>query len=244
MKADILIFLLVFITPNLNFANYDLFCYASYTSSRPLDGQVTQVDCLKKNEIGQFGRPVFNFGVRMNLKGIGGSLNPTKQWGTLLNDQCTDGATVVNTCQEKQACKMVASPRTFGGDSCPGVRKLATIEHRCRPRFFKRKVICQGQTIKLKCPRGKRLAIFSAEFGRSQKHKVLECPLPPDLVNKPVKYCQASFATETVLKLCHGERRCVIPASTDTFGNPCQQDVNMYLRVEFTCGKYHYIFHQ
>ncbi|KAG1699384.1 LIM domain-containing protein unc-97 [Nymphon striatum] len=33
MKADILIFLLVFITPNLNFANYDSFCYGGRLES-------------------------------------------------------------------------------------------------------------------------------------------------------------------------------------------------------------------
>lgn len=105
--------------------------------------------------------------------------------------------------------------------------------------YFKRKIICEGQTIKLKCPRGKRLAIFSAQFGRTQKDKVLECPLPEEMKFKVIKDCQASYATETVLKMCHGQKRCSIPATTGTFGDPCLvQNLNLYLRVEFTCGAY------
>lgn len=49
--------------------------------------------------------------------------------------------------------------------------------------------------------------------------------------------CLVSFATETVMQLCHGRRRCTISADTQTFGNPCRPDSRMYLKTVYTCGK-------
>lgn len=49
--------------------------------------------------------------------------------------------------------------------------------------------------------------------------------------------CLVSFATETVMQLCHGRRRCNISADTQTFGNPCRPDSRMYLKTVYTCGK-------
>lgn len=50
--------------------------------------------------------------------------------------------------------------------------------------------------------------------------------------------CQVPFATETVMQLCHGRRRCTISADTETFGNPCRPDSRMYLKTVYTCGKF------
>lgn len=49
--------------------------------------------------------------------------------------------------------------------------------------------------------------------------------------------CLVSFATETVMQLCHGRRRCTISADTQTFGNPCRPDSRMYLKTVYTCGE-------
>lgn len=53
--------------------------------------------------------------------------------------------------------------------------------------------------------------------------------------------CQVPFATETVMQLCHGRRRCTISADTQTFGNPCRPDSRMYLKTVYTCGKFDFI---
>lgn len=50
--------------------------------------------------------------------------------------------------------------------------------------------------------------------------------------------CLVSFATETVMQLCHGRRRCTISADTTTFGNPCRPDSRMYLKTVYTCGEF------
>lgn len=49
--------------------------------------------------------------------------------------------------------------------------------------------------------------------------------------------CLASFATETVMQICHGRRRCNLAADANTFGTPCQPNSRMYLKVVYTCGK-------
>lgn len=49
--------------------------------------------------------------------------------------------------------------------------------------------------------------------------------------------CLVSYATETVINLCHGKRSCEVSADTGTFGSPCRPDSRMYLKVVYTCGK-------
>ncbi|KAF4520095.1 hypothetical protein B566_EDAN010324 [Ephemera danica] len=41
--------------------------------------------------------------------------------------------TVVEACQKKRSCKFHTSPKTFGGDPCPGVRKYVEVAYKCRP---------------------------------------------------------------------------------------------------------------
>jgi hypothetical protein len=49
--------------------------------------------------------------------------------------------------------------------------------------------------------------------------------------------CLASYATETVMQLCHGQRKCNLLADSNTFGKPCKPESRMYLKVVYTCGK-------
>lgn len=50
--------------------------------------------------------------------------------------------------------------------------------------------------------------------------------------------CLASYATETVMQICHGRRRCSLTADSSTFGRPCKSDTKVYLKVVYTCGKF------
>lgn len=50
--------------------------------------------------------------------------------------------------------------------------------------------------------------------------------------------CLVSYATETVMQICHGRRRCSVTADAGTFGRPCKTDVRMYLKVVYTCSEY------
>lgn len=58
-----------------------------------------------------------------------------------------------------------------------------------------------------------------------------------------IKACLVSYATETVMHICHGKRNCEISADAATFGNPCRNESRMYLKVVYTCGKSHYKNH-
>lgn len=51
--------------------------------------------------------------------------------------------------------------------------------------------------------------------------------------------CLASYATETVMQYCHGRRKCSLTADQKTFGKPCLKESRMYLKVVYTCGKFH-----
>lgn len=51
--------------------------------------------------------------------------------------------------------------------------------------------------------------------------------------------CLVSYATETVMQICHGKRNCTLSADAATFGNPCKYpSTRMYLKVVFTCGEF------
>lgn len=49
--------------------------------------------------------------------------------------------------------------------------------------------------------------------------------------------CPASYTTETVMRICHGQRKCSLTADSATFGKPCKPETRMYLKVVYTCGE-------
>lgn len=54
----------------------------------------------------------------------------------LLSFQYSLLQTVVETCQKKRRCRFLSSPKTFGGDPCPGHRKFIEVAYKCRPSKF------------------------------------------------------------------------------------------------------------
>ncbi|XP_032689135.1 uncharacterized protein LOC116852673 isoform X1 [Odontomachus brunneus] len=139
--------------------------------------------------------------------------------------------TVVEVCQKKRQCKFNTSPNTFQGDPCPGLRKYIEVAYKCRPYEFRSKVACENDVINLVCHPGQRVAIFSASFGRTE-YESLQCPQPRGVKEET---CMINFATETVMHLCHGKRRCSVVANSTTFGEPCRPDSRTYLKVVYTC---------
>ncbi|XP_021964709.2 protein eva-1 isoform X7 [Folsomia candida] len=139
--------------------------------------------------------------------------------------------TVVGLCQKKTSCKFQTSPRTFGGDPCPGARKYMETVYKCRPTEFKSVIGCETEVVQLRCNRSSRLAIYSANYGRTEYESV-QCPQSKGV---PEESCLSSFATETVMQMCHGKRRCALSVDPATFGTPCKPESSMYLKVIFTC---------
>lgn len=56
--------------------------------------------------------------------------------------------------------------------------------------------------------------------------------------------CQQLYATETVMHICHGRRRCEITARTDIFGKPCQYITPQQLKIVYTCSKHYRLFEE
>uniref|UniRef100_A0A182T7J9 SUEL-type lectin domain-containing protein n=1 Tax=Anopheles maculatus TaxID=74869 RepID=A0A182T7J9_9DIPT len=85
--------------------------------------------------------------------------------------------TVVEACQKKRHCKFLASPKTFGGDPCPGQRKFVEVAYKCRPYEFRSKIACENDVIQLICNPYSRIAIYSANYGRTE-YESLQCAQP------------------------------------------------------------------
>ncbi|KAM8707442.1 hypothetical protein ACLKA7_011516 [Drosophila subpalustris] len=165
--------------------------------------------------------------------------------------------TVVEACQKKKHCKFHGSPQFHGlgasgvGDSsgtssyhsstassnaissdpCPKRRKIVEVAYKCRPYEFRSKVACHNDVAQLECNPYSRIAVYSASFGRTE-YESIQCPQPQGVREET---CLASFATETVMQICHGRRRCNLAADANTFGTPCQPNSRMYLKVVYTC---------
>ncbi|XP_050516837.1 protein eva-1 homolog C [Diabrotica virgifera virgifera] len=139
--------------------------------------------------------------------------------------------TVVEACQKKRQCKFQTSPKTFGGDPCPEVRKYVEVAYKCRPYEFRSQVACQNNRIQLKCNPNSRVAVYSASYGRTE-YESIQYPQPQGV---PEETCLVSYATEIVMQLCHGKRNCDLSADTRTFGSPCKPESRMYLKVVYTC---------
>ncbi|XP_023036025.1 uncharacterized protein LOC6650954 isoform X1 [Drosophila willistoni] len=165
--------------------------------------------------------------------------------------------TVVEACQKKKHCKFHGSPQFYGlgasgvGDSsgtssyhsstassnaisndpCPKRRKIVEVAYKCRPYEFRSKVACTNDVAQLECNPYSRIAVYSASFGRTE-YESIQCPQPQGVREET---CLASYATETVMQICHGRRRCNLAADANTFGSPCQPNSRMYLKVVYTC---------
>lgn len=137
---------------------------------------------------------------------------------------------VVETCNKQQHCKFDPS-LTASVDPCPELSKYIEIVYKCRPYEFKSKSICENDRLHLRCSPNALIAVYSAIFGRIE-HDNTRCPQP-----KGVKHetCLANYATETLMKLCHGKEECTVKADTETFGNPCRERSRKYLKVVYTC---------
>lgn len=117
---------------------------------------------------------------------------------------------------------------------------------------FRSKVACENDVVQLMCNPYSRIAIYGAMYGRTE-YESLQCAQPSgvkeDFERKLNSFlftfikrttfaaCPASYTTETVMKICHGQRKCSLTADSATFGKPCKPETRMYLKVVYTCGR-------
>uniref|UniRef100_A0A1A9X1S4 SUEL-type lectin domain-containing protein n=1 Tax=Glossina brevipalpis TaxID=37001 RepID=A0A1A9X1S4_9MUSC len=148
--------------------------------------------------------------------------------------------TVVDACQKKRHCKFSANSKPVAiGDLCAGIRKFVEIAYKCRPYEFRSKVACENESMPLMCNPYSRIAVYSASFGYIERESV-QCTHNSTTQNTPTTTnnkhtCLVSYATETVMQICHGRRRCSVIADAGTFGKPCKNDIPMSLKVVYTC---------
>ncbi|XP_013198725.2 uncharacterized protein LOC106141629 [Amyelois transitella] len=138
--------------------------------------------------------------------------------------------TVVEACQKKRTCKFHTSPKAFGVDPCPGSRRFVEVAYKCRPYEFRSKVGCENDVLHLSCNPHSRVAIYSAQYGRTEYS--IQCPQPRGIKEET---CLEPYATETAMRECHGKRRCVLSADSQMFGKPCRPGSRTYLKVVYTC---------
>ncbi|CAG5031988.1 unnamed protein product [Parnassius apollo] len=139
--------------------------------------------------------------------------------------------TVVEACQKKRQCKFNTSPKTFGVDPCPGSRRFVEVAYKCRPYEFRSKVGCENDVLHLSCNPHSRVAIYSAQYGRTE-YDSIQCPQPRGMKEET---CLEPYATETAMRECHGKRRCVLAADSKMFGKPCRVGSRTYLKIVYTC---------
>ncbi|XP_067676550.1 protein eva-1-like isoform X2 [Haliotis asinina] len=137
---------------------------------------------------------------------------------------------LLDLCQNRHSCHLVASAKTFGQDPCPETSKYLEVAYKCHPNGYESQVVCQGEQMVLWCKRSTRVAIYSAMFGRTPNGtNVCEYSGSRHID------CQARNTVEAVRNKCHGRKQCVLEAEEYVFGNPCEESVNKYLNVTYTC---------
>ncbi|XP_071501966.1 L-rhamnose-binding lectin CSL3-like [Diadema antillarum] len=132
-------------------------------------------------------------------------------------------------CNGKSRCIVPASNRVFG-DPCIGTSKYLSVTYTCVPSvIMQRKYVCQNRMFILRCPRGRKLMVGYAAFGR-QSPSV--CRTKTSLRIAP---CRSSQQSGAIVKAkCNGKKSCSLPASVGVLGNPCP-GISKYLTVLAEC---------
>ena len=91
------------------------------------------------------------------------------------------------------------------------------------------KEVCEGETMKIQCPLGKRIEIVSATY-QQQGSSICAATRGSLASCKPVR------VSEKTKRMCDGERACSISANSNKFGYSCP-DVTKQLQFEYLCYK-------
>ncbi|KAJ1366014.1 Protein eva-1 [Parelaphostrongylus tenuis] len=81
-------------------------------------------------------------------------------------------------CDKKRKCTVYVDTTTFEDDPCPSTSKYLQMSYKCRPVLFDGESFCEGAEMHLECREGRRLAIYSANYGRSAHTQAAHCTAP------------------------------------------------------------------
>ncbi|VDO05969.1 unnamed protein product [Haemonchus placei] len=85
-------------------------------------------------------------------------------------------------CDKKRKCTVYVDTTTFEDDPCPTTSKYLQMSYKCRPILFDGESFCEGAEMHLECREGRRLAIYSATYGRSSRTQAAHCTAPVHFV--------------------------------------------------------------
>uniref|UniRef100_A0A3Q3FIR7 Eva-1 homolog C (C. elegans) n=1 Tax=Labrus bergylta TaxID=56723 RepID=A0A3Q3FIR7_9LABR len=86
------------------------------------------------------------------------------------NHSCSAFTTLqklLSECQSHRDCQLPVNHLLFGKDPCPGTSKYLHVDYKCKPTEHKRHVVCDRETMVLRCKPPKVLIIYAAVYGRS-----------------------------------------------------------------------------
>ena len=95
---------------------------------------------------------------------------------------------------KKRHCKFLTSPKNSEISPCSNQPKFVEVAYKCRPLEFRSKIICENETINLKCKRNARIAIYSATFGRTH-YQSLQCPQSPGVPEESTEPLHSQLET-------------------------------------------------
>ncbi|XP_068456868.1 protein eva-1 homolog C isoform X2 [Clinocottus analis] len=154
---------------------------------------------------------------------------------TALNHSCsafTALQKLLSECQSHRDCQLPVNHLLFGQDPCPGTAKYLHVDYKCKPTEHKKHVVCEGETMILRCKPPKVLNIYAAVYGRSLG-QTDTCP--SHLTRPPPFECLNHEAVHLVSKSCYGKQKCAVAVSNQTFRDPCFPGTRKYISVVYSC---------
>uniref|UniRef100_A0A3Q4HES9 Protein eva-1 homolog C-like n=1 Tax=Neolamprologus brichardi TaxID=32507 RepID=A0A3Q4HES9_NEOBR len=139
---------------------------------------------------------------------------------------------LLSECQSHRDCQMPVNHLLFGKDPCPGTTKYLHVDYKCKPTEHKRHVVCEGETMVLRCKPPRLLNIYAAVYGRRLGHTDT---CPSHLTRPPPFECLNHEAVHLVSKSCYSKQKCAVPVSNQTFRDPCFPGTRKYLSVIYSC---------
>ncbi|KAM4726896.1 protein eva-1 homolog C [Anableps anableps] len=139
---------------------------------------------------------------------------------------------LLSECQNHRDCQLPVSHLLFGKDPCPGKTKYLHVDYKCKPSEHKTQVVCEGDTMILRCKTTKVLIIYAAVYGRS----LGQTDTCPSIRTKPPPFeCLNHEAVQVVSRSCYSKQKCAVAVSNLTFRDPCFPGTRKYLSVRYSC---------
>ncbi|CAI4226531.1 unnamed protein product [Auanema sp. JU1783] len=135
-------------------------------------------------------------------------------------------------CDKKRKCNVYVDTTTFEDDPCPSTSKYLQMSYKCRPISYDSESFCSDTEMHLECREGRRLAIYSATYGRQANSDNSHCSTKSSRV--PQKECLTDVLP-SVIGSCHAQESCTLHVSDEKFKNPCPKDVSAQLNILFMC---------